>query len=127
MANETPVDARKIGVGPKTLSELAAVRQLYKPYPRAEQSFSFEEAWTNTTHLAEISRSPIDGNPMENSPTVSTDYNYQDGDIVMMSSDNVSFRVDSILLRRASSVPYTFNLIDMMLIYIQQTCPFKPT
>ena len=109
-ANKTVVDTRKIGVGPKTLSELAAVRQQYKPYPRAELSFSFEETWRETIHLELDTCTPrnrIEQSPIHSSPTLSPTHYYDDGDIVIISSNKVSFRVDSIILRRASSVPYT--------------------
>lgn len=102
-ANRTLVDTRKIGVGPRSLSELAVLRQQYKPYPRAELSFSFEETWRETAHLElDAARSRIEQSPIPSSPTLSPRHHYDDGDIVIVSSDNVSFRVDSIILRRAS-------------------------
>jgi len=117
-ANRTVVDTRKIGVGPRTLSELAALRQQYKPYPRAELSFSFEETWRETVESElDTPRSRIEKFAFYSRPTLSTRHHYDDGDIVIVSSDNVSFRVDSIILRRASSVQYP-DILYTMLIYV---------
>jgi hypothetical protein len=67
------------------------------------------ETWGDTTHFGtEISSSLIvDESSMDSSPSVSKDYNYDDGDIMIVCSDNVSFRVDSIILKRASLVSYS--------------------
>lgn len=97
-----------IGVGPSTLSELAAVRLRYKAHPRADLSFPFANTWRRVS-VAEDDHAISPEGSQEQTPEANTTnpvphekYDDEDADMFMISSDNVSFRVHSVIMRKAS-------------------------